>query len=87
LIYVLNENIMMKKNLLLLIITFSLFSVQVYSQNHNLKSFPKEASPEVIGLRVVEKFLKTPHSLYGNTHPTTFTSLQIHYRKTKKNTG
>jgi len=40
-------------------------------QNFDLKHFPKGKSPQEVGTRIAEKFLKTPHSRYGNTHPKT----------------
>ena len=44
-------------------------SLGINAQDHNLKKFPKGATPEEIGLRLVEKYLHTPHSRYGNTRP------------------
>lgn len=38
---------------------------------YDLSNWPAGKSPQEIGTRVVEKFLKTPHSLYGNTRPAT----------------
>ncbi|MDR1810676.1 MAG: glycoside hydrolase family 88 protein, partial [Prevotella sp.] len=58
------------KNLLIL----SLLSVCTFgavAQNDDLKHFPKEAAPQEVGLRLVKKYLQTPHSLYGNTRPKT----------------
>ena len=40
-------------------------------QSCDLKNWPKGKSPLEIGTRIAEKFLRTPHSLYGNTHPKT----------------
>ena len=40
-------------------------------KNYDLKHWPQGKSPEEIGARIAEKFLNTPHSLYGNTHPDT----------------
>ena len=35
----------------------------------DLKHWPDKKSPQEIGTRIAEKFLNTPHSRYGNTHP------------------
>ncbi|MCX6236155.1 MAG: glycoside hydrolase family 88 protein [Bacteroidia bacterium] len=35
----------------------------------DLQHWPKGSSPAEIGKRIVSKFLNTPHSRYGNTHP------------------
>lgn len=35
---------------------------------YDLKHFPVGSSPREIGLRIAEKFLETPHSIYGNIH-------------------
>ncbi|SEN85036.1 Rhamnogalacturonyl hydrolase YesR [bacterium A37T11] len=40
-----------------------------YSQNSDLNQFPVGSQPSEIGTRLVKKFLATPHSQYGNTHP------------------
>jgi unsaturated rhamnogalacturonyl hydrolase len=40
-------------------------------KNYDLKHWPEGKSPLEIGNRIAEKFLNTPHSLYGNTHPAT----------------
>jgi unsaturated rhamnogalacturonyl hydrolase len=40
-------------------------------QSYDLKNWPKGKSPLEIGTRIAEKFLRTPHSQYGNTHPVT----------------
>ncbi|MDP2061358.1 MAG: hypothetical protein Q8J97_16555, partial [Flavobacteriaceae bacterium] len=39
--------------------------------DYNLKRFPKGKTPQEIGIRIAEKFLRTPHSKYGNTRPAT----------------
>jgi unsaturated rhamnogalacturonyl hydrolase len=54
------------KSVLFLVIAFS---IQIYAQDFNLKKFPEEKSPEKIGKQLVEKYLNTPHSRYGNTRP------------------
>lgn len=38
-------------------------------REYDLKNWPAGKSPVEIGTRIAEKFLKTPHSLYGNTRP------------------
>ena len=35
----------------------------------DLKHWPKGSSPAEVGKRIVVKFLNTPHSSFGNTHP------------------
>jgi unsaturated rhamnogalacturonyl hydrolase len=40
-------------------------------QSYDLRNWPEGKSPLEIGNRIAEKFLNTPHSLYGNTHPAT----------------
>ena len=39
------------------------------SPDYDLKHWPKGKSPEEIGKRIAVKFLETPHTYYGNTHP------------------
>jgi|GEM_PF-89146 len=39
------------------------------SADYDLSRWPEGKSPGEIGTRVAEKFLKTPHSRYGNTRP------------------
>ncbi len=39
------------------------------TNDSSLKTFPPGKSPIEIGSRIANKFLKTPHSRYGNTHP------------------
>jgi rhamnogalacturonyl hydrolase YesR len=53
------------------ILVFSFSLLVAKPQDYNLKSFPKGKGPLEIGTRIAEKFLKTPHSRYGNTHPDT----------------
>jgi rhamnogalacturonyl hydrolase YesR len=53
--------------LLLLIVIIT----NAQSKSYDLKNWPKGKSPLEIGTRIAEKFLNTPHSLYGNTHPKT----------------
>ena len=54
---------------LLLLVNISMADAQ--SKSYDLKNFPKGKTPKEIGTRIAEKFLKTPHSKYGNTHPET----------------
>ena len=53
----------------LLLVNLSLANAQ--SICYDLNHFPKGKMPQEIGTRITEKFLNTPHSLYGNTHPKT----------------
>ena len=59
----------MKALLSSLFIVLIFFSAQAQIKEYNLKSFPKGKTPQEIGTRIAEKFLKTPHSRYGNTRP------------------
>ncbi len=54
---------------LLLLVNISLAKAQPAS--YDLNHFPNGKTPKEIGTRIAEKFLKTPHSKYGNTHPAT----------------
>jgi len=47
------------------------FSVSAKTKDHDLKHWPTGKSPLEIGTRIANKFLATPHSRYGNTHPDT----------------
>lgn len=50
-----------------------LFAVPSLAKKNDadLKNFPAGKSPIEIGTRIAMKFLNTPHSRYGNTHPAT----------------
>lgn len=61
----------MKTLLSFLIITLLFFSAHAQSKEYDLKNFPNGKTPQEIGTRIAEKFLKTPHSRYGNTRPDT----------------
>lgn len=52
-----------------LILFLSLISSCNNYSDYDLKHWPKGKSPEEIGKRIAVKFLKSPHSLYGDTHP------------------
>ena len=54
----------------ILLLVFVL-SIQAKPKSYDLKHWPDKKSPVEIGTRIAEKFLKTPHSRYGNTHPST----------------
>jgi len=54
---------------LLLLLTF-VIGVNAQNKAYDLKHWPKGKSPEEIGIRIAEKFLRTSHSRYGNTRPT-----------------
>ncbi|MDR2037379.1 MAG: glycoside hydrolase family 88 protein [Bacteroidales bacterium] len=43
----------------------------ITAQDYQLRKFPKGSTPEEIGIRLVNKYLQTPHSRYGNTRPKT----------------
>jgi len=50
-------------------LVFSVLILQAQKGESDLKHWPKGSSPTEIGKRIVAKFLNTPHSRYGNTHP------------------
>lgn len=60
---------MLVKQVIILIATFLLGAVNIYSQNQNfdLTHFPEGKTPEEIGLQVAEKFIVTTQSLYGES--------------------
>ena len=41
-------------------------TVNVSAQNAALKKFPEGSQPQEVGDRIVNKFLKTPHTRFGN---------------------
>jgi len=46
------------------------FSIQLsVAQNNTFDNWPGGKHPEEIGVAVTNKFLNTPHSLYGDTNP------------------
>ena len=49
----------------------SVLDLNAKISSSDLKHWPKGSSPAEVGKRIVVKFLNTPHSSYGNTHPTT----------------
>lgn len=49
-----------------LVMACGLCSCALQAQTHNLKSFPEGAQPEEVGRRIVNKFLATPHTRFGN---------------------
>lgn len=55
----------------ILVLLLSGILVGAQSKSYDLKHWPKGKSPEETGTRIAEKFLNTPHSRYGNTHPDT----------------
>jgi unsaturated rhamnogalacturonyl hydrolase len=61
----------MKQSLPLILLMALFIGSQAQPKNYDLKKWPKGSSPTEIGTRIAEKFLKTPHSRYGNTHPDT----------------
>lgn len=52
-----------------IMLIFSVLFLQAQKGESDLKHWPKGSSPTEIGKRIVVKFLNTPHSRYGNTHP------------------
>lgn len=61
------------KTIFLLIFVFLLSTVTITAQSpdYDLKHWPKGKSPEEIGMRIAVKFLDSPHTYYGDTHPKT----------------
>uniref|UniRef100_UPI003216AAFD glycoside hydrolase family 88/105 protein n=1 Tax=uncultured Draconibacterium sp. TaxID=1573823 RepID=UPI003216AAFD len=59
----------MRSTFLFICLLFFTGVVNSQSQDFDLKKFPKGKTPQEIGIRIAEKFLKTPHSRYGNTQP------------------
>ena len=59
------------KTISILIIAFFVSAITLNAQpsGYDLKHWPKGKSPEDIGKRIAVKFLETPHTYYGNTHP------------------
>lgn len=60
---------MKKLKSIILIGLVSVFTFAAYAQDYKFKKWPNGKSPEEVGMRIAEKFLNTPHSLYGNTRP------------------
>ena len=48
-----------------------ILNLQAQNGESDLKHWPKGTSPAEVGKKIVTKFLNTPHSRYGNTHPAT----------------
>jgi rhamnogalacturonyl hydrolase YesR len=41
-------------------------TLMLQAQDYNLNNFPAGSTPEEIGIRIVNKYLRSPHSQYGN---------------------
>jgi unsaturated rhamnogalacturonyl hydrolase len=54
---------------IVLLLIFNGMILQAQKEESDLKRWPQGSSPAEVGKRIVNKFLKTPHSRYGNTHP------------------
>jgi len=61
----------MKIKILFFVFLFFAGIAHAQVQKFDLKYFPEGKSAKEIGTRIADKFLKTPHSRYGNTHPDT----------------
>lgn len=59
----------MKKLMTFFLLSAIATSVFAQTKDYDLKKWPAGKSPQEIGTRIAEKFLKTPHSRYGNTRP------------------
>lgn len=55
------------KNILFFALLFAFGTISMNAQDYNLKDFPKGSSPDEIGLRIINKYLASPHSRYGVT--------------------
>ena len=65
----------MKRKIHLFIVQILFLSSAVYSQSYDLKNFPEGSKPREIGDKLVERYLQTPHSHWGNIsseHKVTF---------------
>ena len=56
------------KILLILFAAFTGWCGTMNAQDADLKKRMKDADPKVIGTRIVNKFLITPHTRFGNLH-------------------
>ena len=54
-----------------ILLSSSVLELNAKNNSSDLKHWPKGSSPAEVGKRIVVKFLNTPHSSYGNTHPYT----------------
>jgi len=68
---------MKRKNHFFVVLILLLFPAVsgVYSQSYDLKKFPEGSKPEEIGIKLVERYLQTPHSDWGrinSKHKVTF---------------
>src|SRR5512133_1446967 len=51
---------------LLAALMLNFMSTNGQTKNYNLKKWPAGSSPQEIGTRIAEKYLDSPHTLYGN---------------------
>lgn len=57
----------MKKSILFhMIVVCALVSCSSSTKSYDLENFPMEADPRVVGERIANKFLVTPHTYFGN---------------------
>lgn len=61
----------MKRSVLSILCLCFVLSLSAKTKDYDLKHWPSGKSPLEIGARIANKFLATPHSRYGNTHPDT----------------
>ncbi|QNL48012.1 glycoside hydrolase family 88 protein [Olivibacter sp. SDN3] len=59
----------MKASTLVIVLCAILISACDSGSNHDLRNMPEEADPKLIGDKLVELFLNTPNSQYGNPRP------------------
>jgi rhamnogalacturonyl hydrolase YesR len=59
----------MRRIILLLLVILGVLTACNKAGNSSLEEWPQGKTPEEIGKRIVQKFLCTPHSQYGNTKP------------------
>ena len=58
----------MKKSILLFLLLTSVFSAGA-QKNWDIKHFPEGCRPDEIGVRLTERYLRTPHSHWGDIDP------------------
>ncbi len=58
-------------SVLFLVFFAGLITLNGQPSGYDLKHWPKGKAPQDIGKRIANKYLDTPHTYYGNTHPET----------------
>ena len=55
--------------IIFMMLNINLLTLKAQEEESDLRHWPQGSSPSDVGKRIVNKFLNTPHSRYGNTHP------------------